>query len=164
VTDTNRREVLKRRFGAVLLVSGLSWMARADWDIWRVWQTQHWPTTQGVITRAEIVNVYRPRVSSRFYSGNTRSYQLGYEYRVGGHVFESQQIHLVEPESRRIPSEDAQRYPQGATVIVHYDPSDVTQAVLETNILWTTVVGSITGLVMGMVAARILRRRSGGAA
>ncbi len=132
--DPSRREILKRRFGTVLLVAGLSWMARADWDIWRVWQTQQWPTSEGVISRAALVNVFHPGLVARVFGGNARSFQVGYEYRVGNHAYESQRIHLLETESRRIPDADAGHYAQGAKVVVHYDPMDVTQAVLETNI------------------------------
>ena len=89
--------------------------------------SQEWFSTSGQVVKSRVevsggeVTSVRPRVV--------------YEYTVGGQRYQSQQIRAGDTLLSIRASGDAykiiDRYPEGATVTVYYDPADPAQAALE---------------------------------
>jgi hypothetical protein len=89
--------------------------------------SQKWFSTSGQVTksRVEVSGGERTSVTPR----------VVYEYTVGGQRYQSDQIRAGDKflsfRSDRQAYEIIDRYPQGATVTVYYDPADPAQAALE---------------------------------
>lgn len=113
----------------------------------KVQESQRWPVTDGLITAREMA----VNQSTDSEGGSTTSYypHVEYEYSVMGTRYHGKKIAFgaVKNYSRQA---DVQailaRYPEGATVAVHYDPNKPEDAVLEqaapaTNVM--VVIGVI---------------------
>jgi hypothetical protein len=89
-------------------------------------RSRTWPVTSGVITDSR----WRTRTSGGH--EEKTSADIRYRYTVGGQIYRGDVISygdmLFASDSDRL-----QRYPQGATVEVHYDPRDPGLAVLESG-------------------------------
>jgi len=113
--------------GLVASVSVISHLAEAR-------AASRWPTAQGTVlsSRAE-----SRRTLTQTGGGQTMtvwSPLIEYSYRVGEHDYHGSRV-AFGPEvagARDLAEQTVQRYPAGATVSVHYDPSNPTHATLET--------------------------------
>jgi len=95
-----------------------------------------WPTTPGRIVSSKVES-FMQRVGGR--SGNTvRFYQavVEYAFNVEGREYHSTRLSFGAVESTpKGPAEDkAARYPEGSQVMVHYDPQNPPNAVLEPKV------------------------------
>lgn len=107
------------------------------------WASASWPTAQG-----EIVELR---------SGRNIGTHLRYRYEVAGRTYESGRVRLVEKAWADNRKQVAERYPEGATVSVAYDPQRPERAVLEPGTSWPAVAKKyIAGLFLGCVGVGLL--------
>ena len=102
-------------------------------------EASRWPITGGHVV-ASTVEHYRTRVGGARSGRLVTFYEpvIEYSYRVDGREYHSTQISFGgklagSEESART---KAARYPQGADVVVHYDPTSPPNAVLDTKIVY----------------------------
>jgi hypothetical protein len=117
-----------------------------------------WPVVPGRVTVS--------RVEQRAASGdgsNRRSYAavVEFRYEVGGLHFSSRQIALglTTSGSRSAADKVAARYPVGATVEVHYDPANPSQAALEnpTGTSWLLFGAAMACFGVALYASHVFR-------
>ncbi len=117
-----------------------------------------WPVVPGRVTVS--------RVEQRAASGdgsNRRSYAavVEFRYEVGGLHFSSRQIALglTTSGSRSAADKVAARYPVGATVEVHYDPANPSQAALEnpTGTSWLLFGAAMASFGVALYASHVFR-------
>jgi hypothetical protein len=94
-----------------------------------------WPTAQGTVlsSRAESRRILRQTGGSQ--TTTVWSPLVEYSYRVGERSYHGARV-AFGPEvagARDLAEQTVQRYPEGATVSVHYDPSNPSHATLETT-------------------------------
>jgi hypothetical protein len=90
----------------------------------------NWSGTQGTVTESFVQKME----SYDSDQGSTTSYspRVKYSYTVNQQAFEEDCIHFgVGKSSRKAAEEVVNRYPEGSTVMVYYDPQKPQQAVLE---------------------------------
>ncbi|NIS81780.1 MAG: DUF3592 domain-containing protein [Anaerolineales bacterium] len=114
-------------------------------------QTRAWPSTLGIVKES--------RVHKRFSAGDSTEYQplVRYTFSYRGQEFESDQIFLGAKQFSR-PSKAlpyVQRYPEGQSVTVYYNPQDPYQSVLETGHSSRIYVVLVSGVVLIGVAVFI---------
>ena len=119
---------------AGILLLALLWSARRQ-----AAEATGWPVTGGHVV-ASTVEHYRARVGGARSGRLVTFYEpvIEYSYRVDGREYHSTQISFGgklagSEESART---KAARYPQGADVVVHYDPTSPPNAVLDTKIVY----------------------------
>ena len=100
-----------------------------------------WPTTQGTVlsSRAESRRILTQTGGSQ--TTTVWSPLVEYSYRVGERSYHGSRV-AFGPEvagSRDLAEQTVQRYPAGATVSVHYDPSNPSHATLETEMAFRWV-------------------------
>lgn len=126
----------------------------------RLMRANAWPVVPGRVTISRI----EQRASSSPDSGTARrSYAavVEFRYQVGELHYSSRQIALgwEEAGSRSGAEKRAGRYPVGAKVEVHYDPTDPSQAALEnpTGRSWLIVGGAIFCFGVALYASHLFR-------
>jgi len=129
-----------------LIGAGLSWWGWTIVSNARASAT--WPTAEGRVTSSEIEHStdsegdddYTPRVS--------------YTYQVNGLSYENFTIKFGETtySSERTALEILARYPIGAAVTVHYDPSNPDRAVLEAGVSGGSYIVLSVGLIFVVVS------------
>ena len=109
-------------FGVVMFCWG-------EWNVARSRATKTWPTTPAIVTSSRVAerDVYRRGMCYRL--------EAEYRYKVQGVEYTSDRVQFG---NTWLDDEDFVRklvakYPQGAQVAVHYDPSDPTSAVLDAS-------------------------------
>ena len=132
----------------VLVLSGLLLslicMALVGADL----RARKWPTAQGKIT-ASTTEREATGYDSQHHMGHAWVPEIRYAYEVGGTQFHGKRIGngIYSSSWRGSANRVANRYPSGTLVTVHYDPSDPTQAVLNTFTL-SNVVGLVISLMV----------------
>jgi Protein of unknown function (DUF3592) len=150
--------------GAALLVSVMMSGARRRSD-----ETVAWPVVAGKVVRSRLYHSLEAsgRRDAAVGDGSLRL-QLRYVYSVDGTFFEGEQ---VTRDGSRMGLQErawAARYPEGASVPVHYNPADPSEAVLETqafdprksSIPWVIALVSVGTLLLGLWE-RLLHGTSG---
>ena len=125
--------------------------ATIGWSLWAAWQSfasRNWRTTQGVILVSDLQRnrdaeggfMYRAEISYT-YSVNNEEFIAG-RTRFGDWL----QLSWSTPAARIV-----RRYPKGSSVVVHYDPSEPAEAVLEPGASWFVLGALALGLVLGLL-------------
>jgi hypothetical protein len=133
----NSRIVLGAVVTALLALLGLGvWTTLHGLEVVRQGKdTANWPTTQGVITRVEVI---KQRKSSHV--------EIAYTFSVDGRRYASDKVWLGQG---LLDESYKDTYPQGKSVTVYHDPDDPSWAVLEpgkANYIWL-----IFGLVLVLI-------------
>jgi hypothetical protein len=119
--------------GGVLLLA-LLWSARRQ-----AAEASGWPVTGGHVV-ASTVEHYRSRVGGARSGTLATFYEpvIEYAYRVDGRDYHSTQIGFGGKlaGSEELARAKSARYPQGADVVVHYDPKSPSNAVLDVKIAY----------------------------
>ena len=115
-----------------LMVLVMLWAARRQ-----VAEASAWPATGGRIVKSTVEN-YRKRVGGAQSGTLATFYQpvVEYSYRVGDHEYHSTQLSFggTQAASQQNAEARAARYPAGNLVLVHYDPKNPSNAVLELKV------------------------------
>ena len=115
--------------GIGLLVFGLRQRQKAK-------ATEKWPTVNGNIVSARIEQqTHTERSQGRTYTRTSHTPVVEYTYEIGGKAFQGNRIFPGSGLSYDLNTAQGilNRYQPGQTATVHYDPTDPTQVVLETN-------------------------------
>lgn len=112
-----------------------------------------WPSTEGRITRSEVVSA----VDHADVSTTMHTARVAYTYVVGTRTYTATRITFADHSSSRLGemAEVVARYPPGSAVTVHYDPADPGSGILETRTPLPVYVPLLLGLlatVTGFVA------------
>ncbi|MDB6057641.1 MAG: hypothetical protein JWO95_1485 [Verrucomicrobiales bacterium] len=111
-------------------------------------RTYGWPVVDGIVRTAEM----KSRSSGE--GGTTYSPKISYEYNAGESEFTGETI-AFGMMSGSSSFDDSRQYPVGKKVLVHYNPSNPAQAVLEPGIhggTWSFLgLGTAFILVCGLV-------------
>jgi hypothetical protein len=112
-------------------------------------QSESWPATTGLILDSHI--------QVRYGRGVTHTPAITYEYQVGGETLISKSILFGDTlGDERHASRIVDRFPRGASVTVHYDPSNPASSVLEPGVFpiaWFRPSFGIFVLIMAISAA-----------
>lgn len=130
---------------AAFSLIGLLMMMQGGARIREARQVEGWRTAQGVV---EASDVYAAPGSQ----GEQWRPHVSYSYAVDGRLIHSTRIAMNKPrpeDSRDKVLVWLSQYPVGGSVVVHYDPRDITQSVLET----ATPVSSYVNLLFGCILA-----------
>lgn len=115
-------------------------------------ESEHWPTTAGVITRMN-VSEHTDRDGSR-----TKHLDVRYKYAVNGREFEGDRVGVgTSYDTDAV----AQAYPVGKQVLVFYNPEKPADAVLQTGASGTTIwaLGGFGLLFLSFFLFREARRK-----
>ena len=126
--------------GAIFLVIALVSRQKAQ-------TSQSWPTAAGTVLAAEL----KEHVSHDYDDTPSTRYSfepvVEYSYAVGAQTFTSRRIgYGANRFSRSQAQKTVERYPVGSAVTVHYNPTNPTEAVLETQ-----ASGSMLFLILGII-------------
>lgn len=147
----NRPPLITYLFLWLFIVVGVASLCAGIWNLARSLRSASWPSTSGVIDRAEMG-------SNSDDDGVTYSADVTYHYEVGGTSYTGTRLSFgtmsaSSDYARRI----LDRYPVGATVRVYYSPDDPASAVLETGIHGGTWICFSIGAMFILVASAFLR-------
>lgn len=105
--------------------------------------SETWPTTDGRIVHSNL------RVRGR---QSRNRFSLEYAYQVGGVDYSNDEFTFMSDVFLRNARENAERYPLGKTIAVHYHPERNDVSVLETEVNWLGFVGiAIISIVFSYV-------------
>lgn len=116
-------------------------------------ESQSWPSTSGQVIKA----ILRKSEGVEDEDGHTHPlyYPLvDYEYTVNGQVYTSNRLSFGSRKTfnrQNQAAEELDRYPIGKQVVVHYNPVQPAEAVLETK----QVIGSQLSMILGVVCLLI---------
>ena len=117
------------------IVFGAAWAVSNAQDIDTVAETRHWETTPGTMVASSIVTeavgTYLGRTGNRTMRGNRL--HLTYAYTVDTTKYTGSQWSALPPSTWPATHAMLRKYPAGGGVVVHYDPHDPTQSVLDTS-------------------------------
>ncbi len=154
----------RRRFGALAWVARSMGVVCAIVGVFGIWEVvtgtapMRWSSVPTVIESSEIrpdtVNWNggrrgrgpSPITASRFY--------VTYSYSIDRRVHTGNRVDVFAPTGKNYPRRYQLQYPVGKTVEVHVDPSDVTQAVLETPWPLGSLIQAIGGLSIAVLLLR----------
>jgi hypothetical protein len=137
--------LLKAIFSAVFLIAGLACVIANLVQRKRANEAKTWPTVAGVVTSSGL----QEQRSYDSESGTSISYKpvVTYTYTLMGQTFTGEQLSFGNMNyDRGTAAKKIAPYPQGAQVLVHYDPDNPLNAVLETK-----AAGSILFLIIGIL-------------
>jgi hypothetical protein len=119
-----------------LMVLGLLWGARRQ-----VAEASGWPVTGGHIVSSTVEH-YRTRVGGARSGTLTTFYEpvVEYSYRVNGREYHSTQLSFGGKAAggEQVAQTKAAQYPPGTDVVVHYDPKNPSNAVLDLKVAYAT--------------------------
>lgn len=122
------------------------------WTVWQSWRCSGWPTTEGVVTAAEMQS------HSDNDGGTTYSAEITYRYEVAGIKRESDRLAFgAMSASAAYARGILAKYPAGQHVVVHYRPDNPDVAVLETGIHGGTWILFGVGTLFVLVAVMFLQ-------
>jgi hypothetical protein len=135
--------------GLAMLVRGLGRVANLSYAAWCRHSRQHWPTTPGIIVRAEAV---QPTLSQPFHR-----LEITYAYTVYGQEYTGTRISDSEAEIAPSQIETVLRdhYPVGKRIVVYYDVLDPARALLYPA-LPLPIRRGITGIVLLVMGSGLL--------
>jgi len=119
-----------------LMVLGLLWGARRH-----AAEASGWPVTGGRIVSSTVEH-YRTRVGGARSGTLTTFYEpvVEYSYRVNAREYHSTQLSFGGKAAggEQVAQTKAAQYPPGADVVVHYDPKNPSNAVLDVKVAYAT--------------------------
>jgi hypothetical protein len=163
-TYGRREEAMGRSFSGKWLRGGLRLLAFAGmafgllmigisgYHVWRSYGARHWSRTSGTIidSRIWIDRVPYPGGKGRTRFASSTQTSVVYCYYVGGRKYQSNVVSFDDHQRTQMPD----RYPEGRSVAVFYNPADPADAVLEPSIIAYTkallVLGSAAVLGSGI--------------
>jgi hypothetical protein len=116
---------------------------------------ESWPTAPGQIISSGLQAISSYSSSSSTHSTTNYAPTVQYNYTIMGHTYTGYQLAFGNVQyDYRTAARKLAPYPQGAQVIVHYDPSDLTNAVLETKAAGSGIFYAIgiVFLIVGILA------------
>ncbi|PXF60142.1 MAG: hypothetical protein C4B58_01230 [Deltaproteobacteria bacterium] len=129
----------------IILFAGIVIGFYGIYKIYKGYESQNWPTTQGKIIKSRIAGAKRIIGRRAF---------IKYEYSVDGKHYVSSQISytlIIGDYSGAI--EILREYPEGKIVTVHYNPDNLMDAVLKTEIsgrlAWLFIL-SVLAIILGL--------------
>ncbi len=128
---------------ALLFLMGLALVAWGWWAQRQAQVSRSWPTVLGQVETTWVTEDADPD------DGTAYQAHVRYRYAVAEQGYRSTRIQFMGPpsfSSRHKAEAFLARYPEGASVTVHYNPEDPSEAVLETTAsksLWVFVVGGV---------------------
>ena len=137
--------LLKFIFSAVFLIAGLACVIANLVQRKRAKEAETWPTVPGVVTSSGL----QEERSYDSDSGTSINYKpvVQYTYTIMGQTFTGDQLSFGNVNyDHRTATKKITPYPQGAQVMVHYDPDNPLNAVLETK-----AAGSVVFMIVGIV-------------
>lgn len=137
--------LLKFIFSAVFLIAGLACVIANLVQRKRAKEAETWPTVPGVVTSSGL----QEERSYDHDSGTSINYKpvVQYTYTIMGQTFTGDQLSFgTVSYDHRTAEKKIAPYPQGAQVMVHYDPDNPLNAVLETK-----AAGSVVFMIVGIV-------------
>ncbi len=151
----NGMKILRLLLGIGFTVAGLALGAYVVSAYAGNAQVRNWPQTKGQIVHSEFV-VHKAQVGP----GQQRDRYgalVRYKYEVEGIEQTSGRVSFgwESAQTRTSASDYVQRYPQGRSVTVYYDPADPSSAVLERGVpsrFWLTVAGAAIFLLLGIAS------------
>ncbi len=148
-----------------LVILALSMLGYSSYSVYMAGVSRSWPVTSGQVTRSELVSRW-----SR--SRRVHHPYIRFEYYVHGERYGSNNIRYGEPANggsglnlnflRFLGDDQAtlRKYPTGKTVAVRYNPTDPSQAVVETELpqsIWFAFLLSTALTVGGFGVAALVR-------
>lgn len=120
--------------------------------------TQHWPTAPGKVVESRVES-YEKRDDGKL--STSHAPLVEYVYQVHGREYRNRQIRLgmtVEG-SEMFAQKTLARYPKGASVIVHYDPANASNAALEGpgGYPWIMLAAAVFCFVIAAIASGVFR-------
>jgi hypothetical protein len=137
--------LFKAIFSAVFLIAGLACVIANLVQRKRAKEAEAWPTALGVV----IASGMQEQRSYDSESGTSINYKpvVTYTYTIMGQTFTGEQLSFGNMNyDRSTAAKKIAPYPQGSQVMVHYDPDNPLNAVLETK-----AAGSILFLIIGIL-------------
>jgi hypothetical protein len=137
--------------GILFLLIGLVVAGFGVRTIIRAGQSESWPTVEGVVKVSEVDRRHDK-------DGTTYHADVMYEYTVDGTLYSCDRVSYGDygssnsSHARRV----CNRYPQGQTVVVYYDPGDPEEAVLEAGRTWATFAVAGFGAIFALVGGGII--------
>ena len=134
-------------FLLVIAGVGLLITAGGGYFVSRSWQARAWPTVEGQVTKSEV-----KRESAIGDTDEEVQYRavVKYSFKVDGRSYAGERIAFGLGTSNR--SSDAKkivnRYPAGRAIEIHYNPTDPSDAVLETNITGFAIITLVVGPII----------------
>lgn len=123
---------MDKNFAWIFLAIGLWFLIKFSLNLLKANRAQHWPTVEGVVTRAEI-STHLSRRSDSGARKNLYGALVRYTYIVKGVEYNGARVAFVDSSnSDRGKAETVlARYPAGDVVRVFYNPADPQDAMLE---------------------------------
>jgi len=130
--------------GLYLLYTGYGIVQKAE-------ASDSWPTTQGLITESYVKHSYDDD------DGNTYSAEITYEYIVKGRQYIGNQTTSLEVSTNRRSDAEAivEKYKQGHSVLVYYNPTAPKEALLEPGVQSMTWLLAILGGAFVLVSCTV---------
>jgi len=138
------------RFLRLFFLLGIAMVCIGGWLVVQSLRTYGWPVVDGIIRTAEM----KSRSSGE--GGTTWSPKITYDYNAAGLEFTGETI-AFGMMSGSSSFDDSRIYPVGKKVLVHYNPSDPAQAVLEPGIHGGTWCFLALGTAFILVAGLVLK-------
>lgn len=122
--------------GGVFAVLGIGLFAFGLRERGKAKAAEKWPVSSGVIVSARLdQQSHVERNQGRTYTRTSYAPVIEYTYEINGRKYQGNKVFPGATMSYDLGTAQSivNRYQPGATVSVHYDPADLTQAVLETQ-------------------------------
>jgi len=152
VGEARMQGVLVITFCAAFSLIGLLLMMQGGERIREVRQTEAWHTVQGVVEASDVYVMagsqgeqWRPHVT--------------YSYAVSGRLIVSTRMSVSKPRveaTREQALAYLARYPVGSSITVRYNPTDITQSVLDTDTPASAYVNLLFGCALALVGPTLL--------
>jgi len=142
-----------------LLVVGMVGAVWAGYYTYMGLSSSSWPTTTGVVCSSEI-QTYEGSSGKSGHRTKVHAAKVTYTYVVGNRKFTSDRVCYGDYGSSGggRAAQVRQRYPVGATILVHYHPSNPTMAVLETGATWFILLFVSVGTLFTLCGIVVLIR------
>lgn len=89
-----------------------------------------WPTSEGSIIRSSLLATSVRGWEGEYYRSEPKAF-ISFQYSVNGILYSSADVNSIRSPFHLYPPGYVSRYPVGMDVLVHYNPSDPSEAVLE---------------------------------
>ncbi len=136
--------------GLIFGIVGFCVMFFAGWPVLQKAKASvDWPTTKGVVVSAEVIR-------NRSDDGVTYRPEVLFEYTVDGEKYQQNHIRYdgdVSTSSITYSNKMVRKYKPGTEVVVHYDPAEPTEAVLEPGTTWSSYFLIGFGAIFFLVGA-----------
>ena len=137
----------------LMAFAALLFMAAGSYMFWKSWSSRSWPVVEGRVTASSIES---KRGNKHNHKPSKTQYvpRVSYTYDVNGTTYTSSRIRTVTTTSnvRALAEGDLAAYPKGGLVKVHYNPTDPSQALLDTSISWACFAMFGGGLALFFLA------------